>query len=190
MNWDKVGTLADVIAALAAIASVAYLAFQIRQQTKSSQAEAIRGNVEGDAAMLAVAQDAELAQIFVRALSRFSDLEPAEALRFSYTFGVMIGSVARQYENVLLGFARESHFLDRNYGHLALLEKSGGAGFWHTYQKSVPPEFREFVNREMNIKSPSETGQETTRRQRGCLRAAQDVSFVLGSDISPVIWFF
>ncbi len=107
--------------------------------------------------MLAVAQDAELAQIFVKALSNFSDLEPAEALRFSYTFGVMIGSVARQYENVLLGFANESHFMDRNYGHLVLLETPGGTEFWHTYQKSVPPEFREFINREMNIRLPTET---------------------------------
>lgn len=153
MNWNTIGTLADVVAALAVIASVGYLAFQIRQQTKSSQAEAIRGNVEGDAAMLAVAQDEELAQIFVRALSSFSALDSADALRFSYTFGVMIGSVARQYENVLLGFASESHFKDRNYGHLALLETPGGSEFWHTYQKSVPPEFREFVNREMRIQS-------------------------------------
>lgn len=157
MNWNAVGILAEVVAALAVIASVAYLALQIRQQTKSSRAEAIRGNVEGDSAMLAVAQDADLARIFVKALSRFSDLDPAEALRFSYTFGVMIGSVARQYENVLLGFTSESHFMDRNYGHLVLLETPGGAEFWHTYKMSVPPEFREFVNREMNIKLPSES---------------------------------
>ncbi len=52
MNWDVVGTIADVAAAIAVIASVVYLAHQIRQQTRSAQAESIKGNVEGDAAML------------------------------------------------------------------------------------------------------------------------------------------
>jgi hypothetical protein len=153
MSWEIVGIVADVVAALAVIASVVYLAYQIKQQTKSSQAESIKGNVEGDSAMLAVAQNAELAQIFVEALASFPLSDPANNLRFSYTFGVMVGSSARQYENVLLGFTDEAHFKDRNHGHLRLLETPGGSEFWHTYKASVPPEFREFIDREYSLRT-------------------------------------
>ncbi len=70
----------------------------------------------------------------------------------------MIGSAARQYENVILGFATEDHFLARNYGHLALLETPGGSEFWHFYKESVPPEFRDFVSRKIKVRAADQTG--------------------------------
>jgi hypothetical protein len=169
MNWELVGVIADVVATIAVIASVVYLAFQIKQQAKSEQVESVKGNIEGDAALLAVAQDGELAQIFVDALREFSLSDPAKNLRFSNAFGVMLGSAARQYENVLLGFSTEAHFQDRNHGHLVLLETRGGSEFWHRHSGSVPPEFREFVNRTCRIRPHNKSSQQDTSETRAAV---------------------
>ena len=75
----------------------------------------------------------------------------------------MLGSAARQYENVLLGITTELHFQERNYGHLALLETPGGSEFWHKYGGSVPPEFREFVDRAYRIRPPNKSSQQGRR---------------------------
>jgi hypothetical protein len=156
MNWVSIGIIAEVVAALAVIISVIYLATQIRQQTRSSQAEALRGNVEGDAALLAIAQDAELAKIFVSGLRSFSSLDSVESIRFSFVFGSMIGSAARHFRNVEFGLCSEAEFKAHNVGHLALLETPGGSAFWHANKHAWYDDFREFVTREFNIRPASD----------------------------------
>ena len=156
MNWSMIGTIAEVVAALAVIISIVYLATQIRQQARLSQAEAQRGNVEGDAAILAIAQDAELAKIFVSGLRSFSSLDDVETTRFSFAFGAMIGAAARQYRNVKFGLISESEFKAHNIGHLILLETPGGSEFWHANKHAWYYDFHEFVSREFNIISPAD----------------------------------
>jgi len=42
MNWDAVGAVAELIGALGVIASLIYLAIQIRQNSQSVKAESVR----------------------------------------------------------------------------------------------------------------------------------------------------
>ena len=116
MNIQELGSLSEIIAAIATVVTLAYLALQIRQHSKSSRADAARGTVDGDPAMLAVAQDAELTKIFVDGLSDLTSLNPYQQTRFAYTFGTMIGGVARNYVNVELGIIEERHFKAHNWG--------------------------------------------------------------------------
>ena len=152
MTIQELGSISELIAAIATVVTLAYLALQIRQHSRSSRAEAARGTMDGNDAMLAVAQDPELTKIFVDGLSDFTSLTLYEQTRFAYTFGAMIGSVARHYENVILGIIDEKHFKSSNWGHLVLLETPGGSQFWHTHIASFPPEFRDFVSREVKIR--------------------------------------
>jgi hypothetical protein len=43
VNWEAVGTIAEIIAAASVIASLLYLAAQIRQSTKVARAETTKG---------------------------------------------------------------------------------------------------------------------------------------------------
>ena len=153
MNIQELGSISEIIAGIATVVTLAYLALQIRQHSKSSRADAARGTVDGDPAMLAVAQDQELTKIFVDGLSDFTALNPYEQTRFAYTFGTMIGGVARNYVNVELGIIEEGHFKAHNWGHLVMLETPGGSQFWHTHAETFQPEFRDFVLREVKLRS-------------------------------------
>lgn len=157
MTLQEFGIISEIVAAIATVATLAYLALQIRQHSQSSQAEAARGTVDGDPAMLAVVQDGELTKIFVDGLSDFSSLNPYEQTRFAYTFGIMLGGVARHYVNVELGIIDEGHFKVQNWGHLMMLETPGGSQFWHTHAESFQPAFRNFVLREIKLKSENDS---------------------------------
>ena len=152
MTFQEFGTLSEIIAALATVITLVYLALQIRQHSQSSQAEAARGTVDGDPAMLAVVQDQELTKIFVDGLSDYNSLNPYEQTRFAYTFGIMIGGVARHYVNVELGIIKEGHFKAHNWGHLMMLETPGGSAFGHAHVESFQPQFRDFVLREVKLR--------------------------------------
>ena len=145
MTIGELGILAEIFAAIATVITLAYLAIQIRQHSKSSRAEASRGTVDGNDAMLAVAQDPELTKIFVDGLSDFNSLDLYEQTRFSYILGSMIGGVARHYENVGPGIIEEEHFKTSNWGHLMMLETPGGSQFWKAYEVTFPPKFCDFI---------------------------------------------
>jgi len=164
---QDLGSIGELVAAVATVVTLAYLALQIRQHSNSSRAEAARGTVDGNAAMLAVAQDPELTRIFVAGLSDFDALDPIERTRFAYTFGSMIGSVARHYENVSLGILDETHFKSHNWGHLMMLETPGGSQFWHALDSTFPPEFRDFVLREVKVRPPVPSGPRASAAQQG-----------------------
>ena len=158
MTIQDLGSLGELIAAVATVATLVYLAMQIREHSRSTRAEAARGTVDGNPAMLAVAQDPELTKIFVSGLSDFTALDRFEKTRFAYTFGSMIGAVGRHYENVTLGILEEAHFKSHNWGHLMMLETPGGSQFWHTYVDTFPPEFRDFVSREVKVRPKTNSG--------------------------------
>lgn len=158
MTIQEFGTIAEIIAAIATVVALAYLAIQIRQHSTSSRAEAVRGTMDGNDAMLAVAQDSELTKIYTDGLSDFNSLDAYQQTRFAYILGSMLGGVARHYENVELGIIEEEHFKTANWGHLRLLETPGGSQFWHAYIETFPPQFRDFVSREVNIRTKEGEG--------------------------------
>ena len=154
MTIQDLGSLGELIAAVATVATLGYLAMQIRQYAKSTQAGAVQSSTDTDAPMLAIIQDPELTKIYLSGLSDYGSLDPVERARFGYTLGLMFGGIARHYENVTLGIVTEGYIRDRSWGILRLLETPGGSEFWHARSSSFPPEFREFVAREVNLQPP------------------------------------
>jgi len=88
MNWEVIAAIAQVIAAIAVIPSLVYLAVQIRNQNKESRRAA------ANVLMLhwtdfrkSISDSADLAAIHLRGLESFDDLNPVEKLRFGSALG-------------------------------------------------------------------------------------------------------
>lgn len=65
MNWDAIGAMAEVIGVVAIIASLIYVAIQIRQNTQITRANIINEtNTDAQRIPEIIAQDAELAAIY------------------------------------------------------------------------------------------------------------------------------
>jgi hypothetical protein len=83
LNWDAVGAIAESVGAVGVIATLLYLAAQIRANTRSVRAST-RQETEGGARQLnlALVQDAELSRIWSSGLLDFHSLPREEKIRF------------------------------------------------------------------------------------------------------------
>ena len=83
MNWNAIAAVGEIVAALAVLISVLYLARQIRQSALASVSDLHQGisqSYQGANELLAGSPD--LADIVVRGATSRSDLSQAEQLRF------------------------------------------------------------------------------------------------------------
>jgi hypothetical protein len=91
MNWDAISTIAEVVGAIGVIASLLYLAVQIRQGAKTAEGAAYRDASATICEELNTMSEGENGDIILKGLRKLSDLEPRE----KYTFdSVMVGFFA------------------------------------------------------------------------------------------------
>jgi len=81
MNWEAIGAMGEIMGAMAVVASLVYLAIQIRQSTKVARS-ATRNAIAESAQRLGqdFIDDTGMAEIFVKHISG-EELTPIEAIR-------------------------------------------------------------------------------------------------------------
>lgn len=85
MNWDAMGAIGEVVAALGVIFTLAYLAIQIRQNTKSTDKQNLRDAMEFVySSSRPLIDNAEMADIYLRGMVDYHSLSDQEKLRFHY----------------------------------------------------------------------------------------------------------
>ena len=83
MNWEAIGAIGEIVGAIAVIATLAYLAIQVRQNAQATQSASHHAITDSlNHGNIAMAQDAELAQIWVTGLMDRSSLTDVERERF------------------------------------------------------------------------------------------------------------
>jgi hypothetical protein len=88
MNWEMVAAVAQVIAALAVVPSLLYLAVQVRQQNKESRRSAATVFMtHWTDFRKSISDNADLASIHLRGLASFDSLDAVEKLRFGSALG-------------------------------------------------------------------------------------------------------
>jgi hypothetical protein len=97
MNWDAIGAVAELLAAFGVIASLIYLAVQIRQNTESVRMASHHGVTDQvQRSNLAFVQDAEIAELLARGLPDTSSLSDVDRIRFE---GILL-AIFRTYEEL------------------------------------------------------------------------------------------
>ena len=148
MNLDDLGSIGEFVGALGVIASLVYLALQIRQNTKSTRSAtyqaATRDILE---AADQVTLDAELNCIYFEGLRDFYSLSRDKKRRFA---SYMI-SLLRRYENML--YQTNAGMLDsewwagigKNLEHV--ISQPGTQSWWQGARSLFRPDFQEFIDR-------------------------------------------
>ncbi|MGI9341397.1 MAG: hypothetical protein ACR2QV_01010 [Gammaproteobacteria bacterium] len=127
MSFQDLGALGELIGAVAVVASLVYLAIQIRQNTralemslKSTELAAFERNVDsGNRIREMFILNPEVAELYADGLKHFAKLEPSEKLRFgmilSNMFSAFQGAYVRQltYKNDPQAFAGSIGVLDK-----------------------------------------------------------------------------
>ena len=96
MNWEAVGALAELLGAFGVIASLIYLASQIRQNTNAVRGSAHESSVSRNTTWtVAIGSSPQVADLFVRAHQDYQALSSPERLQFGYFMtAVILGALA------------------------------------------------------------------------------------------------
>ena len=109
MDWEMVGALGEIVGALGVIATLIYLARQIRISNAASRRATMQELIDRTHHQMSqLTSEGELARIFARGLTDFDSLGPAEQMRLR----------AFLYQSTLL------------YERFYYLEKEGGLDAW------------------------------------------------------------
>jgi hypothetical protein len=98
MNWEAAAAIGEILGALAVVATVAYLAVQVRQNTASVSTATYESVVSGfNLINLTIAEDEALATIFHRGLYDPDSLSEIEGVRFAF----VMRAAANEFQKLL-----------------------------------------------------------------------------------------
>ncbi|MCA9759373.1 MAG: hypothetical protein KDA27_26505, partial [Candidatus Eisenbacteria bacterium] len=97
MNLDKIALLAEIIGSVAVVASLAYLAVQVRQNTRAARSATYQSVVSKSLEILAPMYSEDgIAELWLRATDSDADLSPVEQTRFHFLMLAMF----RHFDNL------------------------------------------------------------------------------------------
>jgi hypothetical protein len=147
---QDLGSIAELIAAIATVVTLTYLAVQIRNNTRATQAESRRSEIQTSAAILhPLVADREVARIFSAGLADFSSLSPEDQTRFTMLLGHLIGAEGAIFDEVRLRVVSRDTLHRRTPNLRSFLDTPGGREFWKRFSDRYPNDFREYVEREI-----------------------------------------
>jgi len=148
MNWEAVGAVAEILGAVAVVASLLYLGRQIHQANAQSQAGARYSFIDAYGQLnLTVAGNKELASVFRRGMQGL-DLDEDEAIQYFAFLGQFLNT-----RSVLFDLHIERQLPDTQWTNIrkdiiTLLSSSGGRSFWEDVGKlGVHDDFRNEVEK-------------------------------------------
>lgn len=159
MNWDAIGAVAEAVGAAGVIASLLYLAVQVRGSTRAS---AVESKLQA-ARMLhdfidSLVQTPELNDIFLRGLADLDSLSEAEYYRFSNMSLKAFWLFSAGYFQFRMGTLTEDDWHEsRAVLHYWLLRPGCRAWWAKLGRGSFGADFRAFVDREIALLADSES---------------------------------
>ena len=88
MNWDAIGAIGEAVGAAAVVASLLYLASQIRAEARTRRSEALHAQAEAFSVFLhTLSTNHDLAEIYLIGIHDFHSLRGVQVPRFSALLG-------------------------------------------------------------------------------------------------------
>ena len=142
MNWDAIAAVAELLGALGVIASLVYLATQIRQNTRSAR-EAAWHSVVSDLQQFRslIAQDPEVARIYREGLRDLKSLNDDDRWRF----GALMQSLYSVWETAFR--TRSEGLFQHHFDDIAWqATRPGFREWWSKGKRLYSAEFRQFID--------------------------------------------
>ena len=150
MNWDAVAALAELAGAAAVVASIGYLAVQVRQNSRFSKAASQQVFISQSAGRLrALVDKQENLRIARSAIVSFRDLTPDDQAVAHALFNEWITHFEQAYYLHHAGLLPGAVFGTSRAIALSLLVSPGGSQYWETSKALVGPEVRQYLDAQL-----------------------------------------
>jgi len=157
VSLQDLANVGEFVGGIAVIVSLVYLAIQIRQNTQSQRAATFQAVTDSISELTQIGIDPELGRIFTVGLQGSGSLSETEERQFHF----MLLNGMRRFENAHLqwrsGVLSDEQFEGFRNGNARILLSPGGRKWWPLWQDHFSAPFREFVNREQNRPSSSDS---------------------------------
>jgi hypothetical protein len=146
MSWESIGAIGELVAAIATVGTLAYLALQIHQSNTTARAQARQTLIDSWASKnWDLSRDSRMMQAFAEGLSRWPDLSNENKTIFDLGMGAYLANI----QNGLL--LRDSGLLDADvFDHIAnymvFSVMSVGGGRWWKETTMAPEEVRTYID--------------------------------------------
>lgn len=149
MNWEAVGAVGEVVAAITVLITLIYLSLQVRSVKEQTSSAAHQYEFNGlNQFAITVAESESLCEVMVKGRNSYSSLSDTEKLRFDHIYSYFFNLV----ESMYLLNGRTSHILSEpdtleNIKENVRLycDNPGVREFWSQYQRFYPDTIKSLV---------------------------------------------
>jgi len=152
LTIQDLGSIGELIAALATVATLAYLALQIRQNTRAIQGSALR---ESQAllseAHFPMLNNPELGVVFEQGLNDPDSLSDAEADAFDLALYTVIATFQALYFQQRQSLLDSEIFDQQTRALIGYFRRPGGDKWWRATSCDFSPKFRSFSEKQIEL---------------------------------------
>jgi len=131
VSWEAIGAIADILGAIAVVATLIYLARQIRDSARATSVETERDISEAWNQTLAeLGQNEEIAAILAKGLKNYRALSQPEKAIFHTRMGRVLNHNYTQYRMRENGFGDPVFADNMDRVAMMVLKSPGGAQWW------------------------------------------------------------
>lgn len=151
MNWEAIGAVAELVGAIGVIASLAYLASQIRQNTNAMRGTAHESSVSRNTAFtIAVGTSAQVSEVLTRGHRAYESLTNAERAQYAHLMGAMLLGAETTFHQHKRGNLEEEIWERSIQTILYYAVFSGFRTHWKKARAGYTPEFRAIIDAEIS----------------------------------------
>jgi len=153
---QDLGSIGELVAAIATVVTLVYLAVQVRQNTRALRSSTFQDvsremahNVEP------IVYQSDVAEILVKGLRGLAELTPSEQLRFRSVLVMSFRRMEAVYVHSKLGSIERELALGFELSMLSMLHNPGAAEWWGTAKATFTRSFSEHVDSWLAENKPS-----------------------------------
>jgi len=151
VNWEIIATIVEAVGAVAVVVTLFYLALQIRQSTIQARRSELDASMDHSAlARMAIAENQELAEIWLAGLTGDGTLSESRQLRFDALVSQRFWALFHVYDRVNSGVMERSFWQGASQQLEDLIARPGAAGWWHNNAQQFPQHYVDEVERTIN----------------------------------------
>ena len=150
MTIQELGSIGEFVAALATIATLIYLAVQVRQNTRALRSSTFQDLSGGMTKVSeAIATHPDLSTLMVKGSDGLTLLTSEERLRLNFLFVMAFRRFEAVFTQRSLGNVEPELTAGFERSLLSIVASGGGAEWWETGKPAFNTQFVEFVDRKL-----------------------------------------
>ena len=151
MSFQDLGNLGELVAAIATVATLGYLALQLKQNTKALRSQTFQqSSMDMSLTANAISSDGDLAAIVVKASDSLDDLSPEDRLRFHFWMVVALRRFEAIYVQSIYGSIDRIRIEGFERSILTLISSGGPAEWWKTAKTAFSSDFVEYADKQLS----------------------------------------